>query len=389
MGSDRESSGCFAVATAEECRAEIAQIRERIRQLKAAVLDGTSTISKASAMVKVQVYNATIKTLQDQLDYYDPSRARRLRTPQRTRISVVGKDNPGWDFFESSGACWSDLSGHSWEQVEDGDVVQLGTSMPELQTWLAEAAEELTPTQRLYINAYYNEGYSLNHIAALYRRNKSTICTVIQNGLRKMKDWVETKRLIQVCTMEDGRFDWIRFIKSSRIFPWRQRELMIIVLSKRAKDYVSIADRLGLSKSALSRTLSRLRHKIQVLGLSGRESAYSVSIQNWDTADKFTLASQTEMPVYFYFRFCFRDKVGDLTRYQYEIAARRLAGMTVTELADEFEVDQRTISGAYKQSKRVKIDPNCKPVWDDSIAAKIDPSTYVKLKRMVVECADT
>ncbi len=42
--------------------------------------------------------------------------------------------------FERSGAVWSDLEGQSWQQAEAGDTVELGTSVEQLQTWLAEGA---------------------------------------------------------------------------------------------------------------------------------------------------------------------------------------------------------------------------------------------------------
>jgi len=60
----------------------------------------------------------------------------------------------------------------------------------------------------------------------------------------------------------------------------------------------------------------------------------------------FSLALQTGMPLYFYYRYCFQgQQVGGVSRYNYELSRRREAGVPADEAA-------RRTGGRYRTPAR-------------------------------------
>ena len=186
-----------ALAQKELLQSKLKQCREELKSAPAA--------EKAGLQVKASTYRAMLRDLQVQIDHLDPPQQRKAQKQQRKRLDVGAMS---WDFFERSGACWSDLEGHTWEQVEEGGPVELGAGMEQLQQWMAEGSERLTGRQRVYLDAYYNQGLSLERIAQEHRVRRSTVSRCIRNGLDRMQAWVDSKRLIQECADGHGGFDW-------------------------------------------------------------------------------------------------------------------------------------------------------------------------------------
>lgn len=232
-----------------------------------------------------------------------------------------------FDFFEHNNTVWSDIEGHTWNQVESGDFVEIGSSMEQLQRWMAEGSQRLTDRQRLYLNAYYNDGLSMEAIGQMYDVDTSTVARVIRNGLARMQEWVDAKKLIQSCAAPDGRFDWKRYLEQIQVLTIRQKQLLLLVLTKLPGSQQELAEKLEIETSTVSRTLARARRMVRRLDVRGGEPTSVPQIRDWARADKFSLAIQTGMPLHFYYRYCFRgQKVGGVSRYVYEISRRREAG---------------------------------------------------------------
>ena len=141
---------------------------------------------------------------------------------------------------------------------------------------------------------------------------------------------------------------------------------MLLVLSRFPKTQEELASKLELKRSTVSRTLSKAGRTIRRLDVRGGPPLSRPEIHEWDQADKFSLALQTGMPLYFYYRFCFRgQQVGGVSRYNYELSA-------------------------YSRLKRECVQVGHIPApKDGSIGARLDPETYVKLQRLVTGCAGT
>lgn len=370
----------------EDFRAQMGKLRARLKEYQEKQKAAPSAQARDEARRKISTYRTMIRELQEQIDFLDPPKERKARKAQRKRLDIGAMS---WDFFERSGVVWSDLEGHTWDQVEGGDMVELGTGLEQLQTWMAEGAERLTERQRVYLDAYYNRGESLEHIARAHGVDKSTVSRVVKNGLARMQAWVDSKRLIQTCADGHGGFDWARYLSQVPALTDRQRQLMLLVLSKWPRTQEELADKLELEKSTVSRTLTRAGKTVQQLGARG-EATTRPEIRNWEGADKFSLCLQTNMALYFYYRFCFRgQKVGGVSRYNYELARRKEAGVSAEEAARELGLKPKTVRSAYSRLKRMGIRTGALPEPEgDTIGARLDPETYVRLQRLVTSHVD-
>lgn len=372
----------------EENRAQLDRLQARMKEYQEQLKAETDPQKRGTLKAKISSYRAAIRDVQVQIDHLDPPAIRKARKAQRKRLDIGALS---FDFFERSGTCWSDIEGHSWQQVEAGDFVELGTGMDQLQGWLAEGAQRLTDRQRLYIDAYYNQGLSLERIAQEQGADKSTVSRVIRNGMARMQEWVEAKKLIASCADGKGGFDWARYLAQVPVLTDRQRQLMLLVLSRLPKTQEELANKLELEQSTVSRTLAKAGRTIRRLDVQGGPPLSRPEIRGWDQADKFSLALQTGMPLYFYYRFCFRGQsVGGVTRYSYELSRRREAGVSVDETAREMGLKPKTVRSAYSRLKRQCVQVGHIPApKDGSIGARLDPETYVKLQRLVTGCANS
>ena len=370
----------------EEFRAQMDKLKARREEYKGRLRSAGSASERDALRQKLRTYGTMIRELQEQIDHLDPPKERMAQKQQRKRLDIGAMS---WDFFERSGACWSDLEGHTWEQVEAGDPVELGASMEQLQQWMAEGAQRLTERQRVYLDAYYNQGLSLERIAQEHGVRRSTVSRCIRNGLDRMQAWVDSKRLIQECADGHGGFDWVRYLSQVPALTDRQRQLMLLVLSKWPKTQEELAGKLELEQSTVSRTLTRAGKTVQKLGARG-EATTRPEIRNWAGADKFSLCLQTNMPLYFYYRYCFRGQtVGGISRYIYELSRRREAGGSPEEAARELGLKPKTVRSAYSRIKRQGLRAGQLPEpAGDTIGARLDPETYVRLQRLVTAHVD-
>ena len=372
----------------EENRAQLDKLKARMKEYQVQLKAEPDPQRRAALKAKISTYRAAIQDVQVQIDHLDPPEVRKARREQRRRLDIGALS---FDFFERSGTCWSDIKGHSWQQVEAGDFVELGTGMDQLQGWLAEGAQRLTDRQRLYIDAYHTRGLSMQLIAQEQGVDKSTVARSIKNGMARMQEWVEAKKLIASCADGKGGFDWQRYLAQVPVLTDRQRQLMLLVLSRLPKTQEELAGKLELEKSTVSRILSRAGRTIQRLDIRGGPPLSRPNIREWDQADKFSLALQTGMPLYFYYRFCFRgQQVGGVSRYNYELSRRREAGVSPDETARELGLKPKTVRSAYSRLKRQCVQVGHIPApKDGSIGARLDPETYVKLQRLVTQHVDS
>lgn len=372
----------------EECLEQKQKLTTRLQDYKTKLVEAKTSQERAEYKAKITVYRAALRDLQVQIDYLDPPKERSARKAQKKRLDVGALT---FDWFERNNEVWSDIDGHSWAQIQDRDYVELGTDMQQLQHWLSEGSQRLTKRQRLYIDAYYNQGLSLQMIAEMYNVDKSTVSKVIKNGLSRMQDWIEAKKLIESCITDKTSFDWAQYLSKVPVLTDRQRQLMLLVLSGFPRTQEEMAEKLDLKQTTISRTLANAKNTILDLKVRGGNPVSRPKIDNWDQADKFQLALQTNMPLYFYYRYCFRGQyIGGVSRYNYELSCRREAGVSAEKTAEEFGLKPKTVRSAYSKLKRQSIKVGHLPIpKDGSIGARLDPETYVKLQRLVTSYADT
>lgn len=367
---------------AEECRAQLDKLKARVKEYREALARATTAQERGTIRGKIATCRAAIRDVQVQLDHLDPPEQRKARKAQRKKLDIGAMS---FDFFERNNVVWSELDGHTWNQVEAGDVVEVGASMEQLQSWMAEGSQRLTERQRIYLDAYYNDGLSLEAIGQLYGVNKSTVSRVVKNGMTRMQEWVDAKKLIRSCAAPSGRFDWKRYLEQVQVLTIRQKQLLLLVLTRLPRSQRELAEKLELQNCTVSRTLARAGRTVRKLDVRGGEPTSVPQIRDWERADKFSLAIQTGMPLHFYYRYCFRgQRVAGLSRYMYEISRRREAGETPEAVAEELGLKVRTVRTAYYKLKHDGVQvghiPHPEP---NSIAAHLSPETYVELQRMV------
>lgn len=362
----------------------LSKIKDYTNQLK--TLQNSN--QRLSLKSKITAYRSAVRDIQTQIDYLDPPEERKARKEQRKRLDIGSLT---WDWFERNGEAWSDIEGHTWQQMQDGDFTQVEGDSAKLQQWLAEGSQRLTERQRLYIDAYYNQGLSLIMIAELYGVDKSVVSRVIKNGLARMQNWVDAKKLGESCAKEAGIFDWNKYISENPVLTDRQRQLMLIALSRCPHTQTELAEKLDLKQSTVWHTMSIAKNTIDKLNVRGGRPSELPRITNWVQSDKFSLALDTGMPLYFYYRYCFRDqKIGGVSRYNYELSRRREAGVSANDAAEELGLETKTVQSAYSKLKRQAVKVGHIPLpQDGTIGAHLDPETYVKLQRLVTGNAST
>lgn len=242
------------MTTREENLAQLNVLKERASTYRAQLKEETDPLKRAVLNRKLAACKTAIENVRVQVE---------CRTPQswyRAPKSRVPPPHRGisWNFVEHCNVTWADLEGKTWQQVEAGDTSQM-------KVWLLEGVRDLTDSQRSYIDAYYNQGLSMERIAQEYGVNKSTVSRVIKRGMATLGRWVEAGRLTTACRDGKGNFNWQRFLENSPVLTPYQCRLML--LSSHYPNYQSLARSLGVHKSVVSHTLLRAKRTLHRLGL--------------------------------------------------------------------------------------------------------------------------
>ena len=375
--------GGDAVEQMESCLQARAALRGRLRAYQAALTRAEEAQERQRLRGKIGVCRAALRDVQVQLDHLDPPAQRRARRERRRQLDVGAI---AFDFFERCGTRWSDLEGRTWQQVQE----EGGAPAQPLEQWLEEGAGQLTARQREYLDAYYNRGQSLALIARERGVGTSSVSQVIRNGLERLRDWVDSRRLVQSCRSPAG-FDWARYLSQVPALTHRQRQLALLVLSGRPRSQRELADKLELRQATVCRTLQTAGRTLRRLQAGGGPAVSRPVIRDWAGADKLTLALETGMPLSFYYRYCFRgQEIRGMSRYLYEIARRRDAGAGPGQVARELGLKKKTAASAFGKLRRLGLETGgaCWPE-SDRLGQQLDAQTYVRLQRMVTARAGT
>lgn len=385
---------------AKECYVQLEKLRNRISEYNEELKTCTDSKRKSELKLKINSLRGSINDLKEQIRHFDPESSLNVSRGSNT---VTSSDKFGFNFFERTTVTWSDIEGHTWNQLEAGDFVEVSRGEYDdtmaaisddaklLQDWMTESAAMLTDKQRVYMDMYYNDGLSLAMIADQFGVDPSTVSRTIRRGLTNMQKWVDSKRLAHTCDERGLKFDWVTFLHEVPILTDRQREVMLIILSRAPKDRDDLAIKLDIHNTTVTRTVQYAIHKLKKLNVFGREPSRKFNIINWNDSDKYSLCLETGMPISFYYKFCFRDqRFNGITRYMYEIFRRYEAGYTYQEIADELGIKKTSVRNNIRLiKKKINTVNNCVVPNSDTIAAKLDPETYIKLQKLVTSHAST
>lgn len=385
---------------AKECYVQLEKLRNRISEYNKELKTCTDSKRKSELKLKINSLRGSINDIKEQIRHFDPESSLNVSRGSNT---VTSSDKFGFNFFERTTVTWSDIEGHTWNQLEAGDFVEVSRGEYDdtmaaisddaklLQAWMTESAAMLTDKQRVYMDMYYNDGLSLAMIADQFGVDSSTVSRTIRRGLSNMQKWVDSKRLAHTCDESGLKFDWVTFLHEVPMLTDRQREVMLIILSRAPKSQNDLAIKLDIRNTTVTRTVQYAIHKLKKLNVFGREPSRNFNIINWNDSDKYSLCLETGMSISFYYKFCFRDqRFNGITRYMYEIFRRYEAGYTYQEIADELSIKKTSVRNNIRLiKKKINTVSNCVVPNSDTIAAKLDPETYIKLQKLVTSHAST
>lgn len=366
----------------EEYREQMERLKARKKLYKEQLDRERDLYRRSELRRKLTTYGTMIRELKEQIDHLDPPEQRASGRPAGARRADVGRLD--YDFFERTAQACADLEGRSSAQVAEGEYVQTGPGSRQLLEWMAQAARQMTPAQRQYMDEYYNKGWSMALIAQEHGVDISTVSRLILRGKERMQAWIDSRRLAEDCADGRGGFDWTRFLAKVPTLTSRQRQLMLLVLTGYPRTQAQLADKMELDQGTVSRTLSRARRTLERLGAAG--APVRRPTVRWEDGDKWTLALDTGMPLHFYYRYCYRgQRINGMTRYRYELAVRRAAGVSAEETAREMGLKVRTVRAAYSELGRVPL-PLRTP--EGTIGARMTPEELVAMERVVTARAD-
>lgn len=338
---------------------QVAELREQLKKLKSRLKEyqeqmKVSSADKSLLGLKIRGLKQAINSVREQLNYLDPPQEKKKKA-RKSRRNVAGTS---FDWFERNKIAWSDLDGKSWAQIEAGECEK--ENLPdEVREWLAQAAKRLSPKQAIYLDAYYNQGFSLEKISDDYAVNPSSVQRGIQRGLRRMQEWIDAKRKIETCHREPDVFELAEYISGVAVITQRQRELMLIVLSGRVRTQGEVAAKLELDVSTVNRTLTRGGTTLSTLGVPQTNSiGRRPEIEDWKDANKWSIPQQLGLGLGFAYRYS-GETINGMTRYQYELRRRMLAGQTAQETAEELQLSVSCVRAAYRRLGKVGTMDDC------------------------------
>lgn len=342
----------------ESCKEQLESLKQKKKEATNNLKETINSKEKERLKNRIRSINQAMRSIREQLKYLDPDYGKSTRKSFGSRKTIDVHRGIGEDFFARSKEVWSDIEGKTWAQIEDeqreNDYTLAGFKRSEIENYMQQACERLTERQVIYINEYFNEGKSFERIAEEYNVDKSTVAKVVKNGIKRIQDWVNARTSIKDFINSQGTLDWKLYLEENKnVISDRQRELLLLVLSRQAKTKQEIADKLNLNQSSVVRTIQAASKTIAKLEINSAFN-YTIKIENWETADVFSIALQLDMPLNFYYKHCFnrKDRFNGLTRYVYEVTKRVRAKKKPEEIADEFGISIKTARGLISLIKR-------------------------------------
>ena len=286
-----------------------------------------------------------------QVDALRPPNERRQKAP---RNRVVHTDHIGFDFFERCGAVWSDIEGTTWSEL--GTQVQHTTAHQAdfLTHALRSSMAALTPMQFEVLMARYQDGMNLEEIAKQRNINRSTVCRVAKQALRKLERGVIAAMQVRECVTKEG-FDFLRFAEATEVLTDRQREYLYFLLTDGAT-MGEIARYLRTAKSTVSRGNRRITERLSAVaaGLLERPSVSKVRREEWINVPEGEIAAMLGIsPSVYYRHICRGQMVEDLPRLAYEIL--RLKDLSVSDAARQLGVSDSTIRAYRKRYQNLDV----------------------------------
>lgn len=244
-------------------------------------------------------------------------------------------------------AVWSDLAGMSWsgsDHVLWGDILAArqpgaatGRQYQLLVQLLNDAMFACTERQRQLIHAYYVQNRTMPDLAAELSVDKSVISRTIKRGLSRVGHQVLARLTIAPCINDSGKFDYLKFVRSTALLTERQTELLYLALTRDAS-YTMMSAYIGRNVSTVSRTLDRMEARLSAVrvDLLPEMDVSGVKFRDWAGLDEITLAKRLGLQRKFFYSCLHRGETcSGLPLLHYHALCRLRSGWTARETARE------------------------------------------------------
>ena len=161
-----------------------------------------------------------------------------------------------------AGMTWSQAEGMTWEDIQQArDGAATGRQSQLLTDLLNDSVQSCTDLQKTYIHECYTREKTMEEIAQARGVGKSAVSRGIKAGLAHVAHHVVARLTIARCLDDRGRFDYLKFVRSTKVLTERQTELLYLALTQDAS-YTMMAAYLGRNKSTVYRGLERAEERL-------------------------------------------------------------------------------------------------------------------------------
>ena len=331
----------------EEAVAQKDKLYSRIKEVRSLLEHCRSGGERLRQTERLRILRDMYRDACAQVDALRQPQERRQKAPKRRVIHTGGV---GFDFFERCGTVWADIQWTTWSEL--GRQAQEATARQAdfLVQALRRSMAALTPLQLEVIMARYRDGLSLAEIARRRDCQRSTVCRVAKQALKKLERGVLAALQARECAEAEG-FDFLRFAEATDVLTERQREYLYYLLS----DGVTMAEigaYLGVDRSSVKRGGDQIAGRLSAVApaLPAAPAARRPRREDWEGRSEGEVAAALGIAPAAYYRLACRDKpVGDLPRLAYEVL--RLGNLPISQCARHLGMSESSVR-AYRRRYR-------------------------------------
>ena len=332
-----------------EALAEKQRIYARLKEVRALVAATADSAERLRQTGRLKILRDMYREACERCERLRPEQEKRRSAPRKT----IRADGITWDFFERSGAVWSDLEGRTWNSL--GPLMEAADANGArlLLRLLRQGEAMLTDRQRYYIGKCFGQGRTISQTAAEEGVNKATVSRVVRSGLQRLERHVVSSLYALEC-VEGDTFDHLRWAAGSGALTERQRELLYYLLSDATME--QIARHLDVRRSTVSRTGDRIGERIGAAGeaLADKRPSRVVRRRDWVGRSEDEIAAGLGIAPGTYYRcVCRKRPVGGIPRFAYECLRRR--EMDAAAAARELGCRPETVRRYWRQYGDVDV----------------------------------
>lgn len=386
----------------ERAREQKSLLYGRIKEAHEAYMNATDATERIRQRDRERVLRDMYKEACEEVRRLDPE-----QTAIAGRAGKNGKKPPSlMDSVAACGAVWADLEGTTWNQLQGvrwNDLPEKGSGrqMKQIQELVSGAMAMCTERQLQHMNAYYNEGLTLEEIGERDGVDVSTVSRNIKRGRQRVEKYVTAKLVLTKCVNGNGLFDYQLFLNSTSILTERQKEMVFLILTEETS-YADIAEYLHRNPSTVWKTAERVEEKLGALQVQVDVQWSAIKPKRWFWAERSEKEVAEDLgltPRFYYHVVCRGERVDGLPLLYCAILHRLAAGEDAAKAAEglgcskvlvkrvrrhygDLPLPKFTEDYHPKEPRRTRVPDNPFVMMGsgEAVIDRIDAATYQKLQ---------